>query len=97
MSLIGLLLVCEHRQPLPHQLFQKRFFFGLTFLLDLAQNKIEKANYKVCLDFHIGKCKGPCEKKQSAAEYNAMIAQIEGILNKTTSSIATVEETKSEE
>jgi excinuclease ABC subunit C len=51
-----------------------------TCSLDLAQNKIEKANYKVCLDFHIGKCKGPCEKKQSATEYNAMIAQIEGIL-----------------
>jgi excinuclease ABC subunit C len=51
-----------------------------TCSLDLAQNKIEKANYKVCLDFHIGKCKGPCENKQSAAEYNAMIAQIEGIL-----------------
>uniref|UniRef100_UPI00404B313F excinuclease ABC subunit UvrC n=1 Tax=Fluviicola sp. TaxID=1917219 RepID=UPI00404B313F len=51
-----------------------------TCSLDLAQNKIEKANYKVCLDFHIGKCKGPCEKKQTAAEYNAMIAQIEGIL-----------------
>jgi excinuclease ABC subunit C len=51
-----------------------------TCSLDLAQNKIEKAYYKVCLDFHIGKCKGPCENKQSAAEYNAMIAQIEGIL-----------------
>jgi len=51
-----------------------------TCSLDLAQNKIEKANYKVCLDFHIGKCKGPCENKQSATEYNAMIAQIEGIL-----------------
>lgn len=51
-----------------------------TCSLDLAQNKIEKASYKVCLDFHIGKCKGPCEKKQSVGEYNAMITQIEGIL-----------------
>ncbi len=58
-----------------------RELFSLrTCSLDLAQNKIEKANYKVCLDFHIGKCKGPCENKQSATEYNAMIAQIEGIL-----------------
>ena len=48
--------------------------------LDLAQNKIEKGTYKVCLEYHIGKCKGPCENKQRAADYNAMIAQIEGIL-----------------
>lgn len=51
-----------------------------TCALDLSANKIEKQGYKVCLEYHIGKCKGPCEGKQSAAEYNAMIDQIEGIL-----------------
>jgi excinuclease ABC subunit C len=58
-----------------------------TCALDLATNKIEKQNYKVCLEFHIGKCKGPCEGKQSAAEYNAMIDQIEGILKGNISSV----------
>ncbi|MGV3610806.1 MAG: excinuclease ABC subunit UvrC [Fluviicola sp.] len=51
-----------------------------TCALDLAANKIEKNAYKVCLEYHIGKCKGPCEGKQSAQEYNGMIEQIEGIL-----------------
>jgi excinuclease ABC subunit C len=51
-----------------------------TCALDLAANKIEKSAYKVCLEYHIGKCKGPCEGKQKAEEYNRMIEQIEGIL-----------------
>lgn len=51
-----------------------------TCALDLAANKIEKGAYKVCLEYHIGKCKGPCEGKQTAEDYNGMIEQIEGIL-----------------
>lgn len=58
-----------------------------TCALDLSANKIEKQHYKVCLEYHIGKCKGPCEGKQSAAEYNAMIDQIEGILKGNISSV----------
>lgn len=51
-----------------------------TCSLDLSANRIEKQQYKVCLEYHIGKCKGPCEGRQSAETYNAMIDQIEGIL-----------------
>ncbi len=51
-----------------------------TCTLDLSPSKIEKGNYKVCLEYHIGKCKGPCEGKQAQSEYNEMIEQIEGIL-----------------
>lgn len=58
-----------------------------TCSLDLAQNKIEKSGYKVCLEYHIGKCKGPCESKQSIQEYNQMIAQIEHILKGNISSV----------
>ncbi len=58
-----------------------------TCALDLAANKIEKNSYKVCLEYHIGKCKGPCEGKQSAQEYNGMIEQIEGILKGNISSV----------
>jgi excinuclease ABC subunit C len=58
-----------------------------TCALDLAANKIERQNYKVCLEYHIGKCKGPCEGKQPAMEYNAMIEQIEGILKGNISSV----------
>lgn len=60
-----------------------------TCSLDLSANKIEKGNYKVCLEYHIGKCLGPCERKQSTAEYNAMIEQIEGILKGNISSVIT--------
>ena len=51
-----------------------------TCALDLSPVKIEKQGYKVCLEYHIGKCKGPCEAKLSEPEYNAMIEQVEGIL-----------------
>ena len=51
-----------------------------TCSLDLAANKIENKQYKVCLEYHIGKCKGPCEGHQTAASYNEMIDQISGIL-----------------
>lgn len=58
-----------------------------TCALDLSANKIEKGAYKVCLEYHIGKCKGPCEGKQKAQEYNGMIEQIEGILKGNISSV----------
>lgn len=51
-----------------------------TCSLDLAANKIEQGNYKVCLEYHIGKCLGPCERKQSIQDYNLYIAEIEGVL-----------------
>lgn len=51
-----------------------------TCALDLSANKVEKKPYKVCLEYHIGKCKGPCEAKQTAQEYAVMTDQIEGIL-----------------
>lgn len=47
---------------------------------DLSQEKVEAGKYKVCLEFHIGNCKGPCENKQSETEYNESIEQIRQIL-----------------
>lgn len=58
-----------------------------TCALDLATNKIEKSNYKVCLEYHIGKCKGPCVGNQTAADYNEMIAQVEHILKGNSGSV----------
>lgn len=58
-----------------------------TCSLDLSANKIEKKTHKVCLEYHIGKCKGPCEGHQSAADYNAMIEQITGIIKGNTSAV----------
>ena len=46
----------------------------------LTEIGVEKGKYKVCLDYHIHKCNGPCEGLISKAEYNAMIAEIREII-----------------
>ena len=46
----------------------------------LTEAGVEKGKYKVCLDYHIHKCNGPCEGLVSKADYNAMIAEIREII-----------------
>lgn len=45
---------------------------------DLSQSKIEQGKYKVCLEYHLGNCKGPCEDLQDENEY---LKQIDAIRN----------------
>ncbi|WP_298531409.1 excinuclease ABC subunit UvrC [uncultured Algibacter sp.] len=47
---------------------------------DLAQEKIEAGKYKVCLEYHLGNCKGPCEGYETIEEYNENIKAIKEIL-----------------
>jgi len=47
---------------------------------DLSFDKIKKGKYKVCLEYHLGNCKGPCEDRQTEAEYNTNIAAIREIV-----------------
>src|SRR5680860_48623 len=47
---------------------------------DLSLDKIRKEKYKVCLEYHLGNCKGPCEARQTEAEYNSNIAAIREIV-----------------
>ncbi|WP_136482044.1 excinuclease ABC subunit UvrC [Cognatitamlana onchidii] len=47
---------------------------------DLAQEKIEAGKYKVCLEYHLGNCKGPCEGQESEDAYNENIKAIKEIL-----------------
>ncbi len=42
---------------------------------------IQKKKIKVCLDYHIKKCGGPCEGLVSKEEYNRMIEQVVQLLN----------------
>ena len=51
-----------------------------TCKLNLTQNNIEKKKFKVCLEYHLGNCKGPCEGFQSIEEYNEDIDQLKNIL-----------------
>lgn len=47
---------------------------------DLSQEKIDTGRYKVCLEYHLGNCKGPCEGYETVAEYDENIKAIREIL-----------------
>lgn len=47
---------------------------------DLSEEKIEAGKYKVCLDYHLGNCLGPCEGLQSEKEYHDQIEDIRQII-----------------
>lgn len=47
---------------------------------DLAEEKIQSGKYRVCLEYHLGNCKGPCEANQSEEEYNRNITAIREIV-----------------
>jgi len=47
---------------------------------DLAQNNIDSNKYKVCLEYHIGNCKGACESYELEEDYQIKIEQIKNIL-----------------
>ncbi len=51
-----------------------------TCTYNLAPENIEAGKYKVCLEYHIGNCKGPCEGKQAEADYTNEIDQVHQIL-----------------
>jgi len=48
--------------------------------LILSEENIQKKKFKVCLEYHIGNCVGPCEGLQSEEEYNNNILQIKNII-----------------
>ncbi|MGO3262646.1 excinuclease ABC subunit UvrC [Mesonia sp.] len=47
---------------------------------DLAEEKIQQGKYKVCLEYHLGNCKGPCEGYQNEVEYTKNIEHIRQIV-----------------
>ncbi len=47
---------------------------------DLSQQKIDTGKYKVCLEYHLGNCKGPCEGLQDEKEYNENLDAIRQIV-----------------
>ncbi len=51
-----------------------------TCKLNLTQNNIKKGKFKICLEYHLGNCKGPCEGLQSEADYNQDLHQLVDIL-----------------
>ncbi len=60
-----------------------------TCALDLSAKKVAEKKYKVCLEYHLGNCKGPCVGHQSEANYQEYIDQIESILKGNIGSVLT--------
>lgn len=52
-----------------------------TCSYNLSQANIEAGKFKVCLEYHIGNCKGPCENLYDETTYNSHIQQIKSILS----------------
>ena len=51
-----------------------------TCSLNLAPEKIKEGKYKVCLEYHIKNCSGPCEGLESEEEYGQKLNAIRGII-----------------
>ena len=58
-----------------HELFPIR-----TCRLPLYEDSIKNNKFKVCLQYHIHKCNGPCEAKESMEEYRKHIQQVKQII-----------------
>lgn len=51
-----------------------------TCHLNLTKENIEAGKFKVCLEYHMGNCKGPCIGKQSEEEYMKNVEEVREIL-----------------
>lgn len=60
--------------------FIKQFIPLRTCKLNLAQTNIQKGKFKVCLEYHLGNCKGPCEALQNEQDYAEGLQQIRQML-----------------
>ena len=57
--------------------------------LNLTESNIKKRKFKVCLEFHLGNCKGPCEGLQTASEYQEYLNQLKNLLKGNLSPVLT--------
>lgn len=48
--------------------------------LDITEKSIEQKKFKICLDYHIKKCDGPCEGLVSADDYGDMVSEVVKLL-----------------
>lgn len=58
----------------------KELFPIRTCQLNLSQANISANKFKVCLEYHIKNCKGPCEALQTTEDYNRNIVQAKEII-----------------
>jgi excinuclease ABC subunit C len=48
--------------------------------LNLTDKNIRQKKFKVCLEYHLGNCKGPCEGLQTSEDYKESIGQLKNLL-----------------
>jgi excinuclease ABC subunit C len=60
--------------------FTRQYVPLRTCKLNLTEQNIRKGKFKVCLEYHLGNCKGPCEGLQSPADYTEGLQQVKNIL-----------------
>src|SRR6476646_10275846 len=51
-----------------------------TCKLPLTEQNIQRKKFKVCLEYHLGNCKGPCEGFQSAEDYSEDLLQLKNLM-----------------
>jgi excinuclease ABC subunit C len=51
-----------------------------TCSLNLSEKNIAKGKFKVCLEYHLGNCKGPCESLQTKEDYDEGLKQLKNFL-----------------
>lgn len=58
-----------------------------TCTLPLTHENIHSGKFRVCLEYQIGNCKGPCQAYQTEDDYNHSISDIKEILNGKTGTV----------
>lgn len=48
--------------------------------LNLTDSNIKKKKFKLCLEYHLGNCKGPCEDLQTQEDYHEDLSQLKNLL-----------------
>jgi excinuclease ABC subunit C len=65
----------------------REIFMIRTCNLNITREAIAKKSFKVCLEYHIHKCEGPCEGFVPPERYREMISEVEKLLNGKTGSL----------
>lgn len=58
-----------------------KFFQIRTCTFAMTEESIRNKKHKICLDYHIKRCGGPCEAYQTKEDYNKIIKNVERFLN----------------
>ena len=59
----------------------KMLFPLRTCKYNLSEEYVKKGKFKVCLEYHVKNCMGPCVGKEMASDYDVKVTQIKNILN----------------